>query len=127
MTIEDIMQRAPVIPVLTIPRVEDAVPLARALVAGGLPVLGVTLRTAAALDAVQAIRREVPEAVVGLGTILQPKDLAEAGRVGAVFGVSPGLTPELAEAALGAGLPFLPGAATGGRKSGVVGTRVSVA
>lgn len=112
MTIEDIMRRAPVIPVLTVARVDQAVPLARALVAGGLPVLEVTLRTDAALDAVAAIRREVPDAIVGLGTVTTRADFEAARKVGAAFGVSPGLTPALAEAAAGSGLPFLPGVAT---------------
>lgn len=112
MTIEDIMRRAPVIPVLTIARADQAVPLARALVAGGLPVLEVTLRTDAALDAVAAIRREVPDAVVGLGTMTTRADFEAARKVGAAFGVSPGLTPALAEAAKVSGLPFLPGIAT---------------
>ncbi|MEO3432007.1 bifunctional 4-hydroxy-2-oxoglutarate aldolase/2-dehydro-3-deoxy-phosphogluconate aldolase [Inquilinus sp. CAU 1745] len=112
MTIEDIMRRAPVIPVLTIARVDHAVPLARALVAGGLPVLEVTLRTDAALDAVAAIRREVPDAIVGLGTMTTAADFEAARKVGAAFGVSPGLTPALAEAANASGLPFLPGIAT---------------
>lgn len=112
MTIEDIMRRAPVIPVLTIARADQAVPLARALVAGGLPVLEVTLRTDAALDAVAAIRREVPDAIVGLGTMTAAADFEAARKVGAAFGVSPGLTPALAAAANASGLPFLPGIAT---------------
>ncbi len=107
-----IMRMAPVIPVLTIERIEDAVPLARALVAGGLPVLEITLRTDAALAAALAIEEAVPEAVVGLGTILSPDDVAQAARVGARFGVSPGLTEALVGAAHDAGLPFLPGVAT---------------
>jgi 2-dehydro-3-deoxyphosphogluconate aldolase/(4S)-4-hydroxy-2-oxoglutarate aldolase len=112
MTMEDYFRRAPVIPVLTISRIEHAVPLARALVSGGLPVLEVTLRTPAALEALAVIQREVPEAVVGLGTILAPGDVASALKSGAAFGVSPGLTPELAQAAREASLPFLPGVAT---------------
>jgi 2-dehydro-3-deoxyphosphogluconate aldolase/(4S)-4-hydroxy-2-oxoglutarate aldolase len=106
------MRLAPVIPVLTIERVADAVPLARALVAGGLRVLEITLRTDAALDAATAIMAEVPDAVVGLGTLLTPADIAGAQRIGARFGVSPGLTEPLVAAAGETGLPFLPGVAT---------------
>jgi 2-dehydro-3-deoxyphosphogluconate aldolase/(4S)-4-hydroxy-2-oxoglutarate aldolase len=103
---------APVIPVLTVERVADAVPLARALVKGGLPVLEVTLRTGVALEALAAIAREVPEAVIGAGTVLDETRLKEAMAAGARFGVSPGCTPSLARAVREAGLPFLPGVAT---------------
>lgn len=102
---------APVIPVLVIDRPEDAVPLARALVAGGLPVLEVTLRTPVALAALAEMAR-VPGAVVGAGTILTPADLERAQAAGARFGVSPGTTPALRAAITASGLPFLPGAAT---------------
>jgi 2-dehydro-3-deoxyphosphogluconate aldolase/(4S)-4-hydroxy-2-oxoglutarate aldolase len=102
-----------IIPVLTIERVEDAVPLARALVAGGVRVLEVTLRTPVAIEAAKAIMAHVPEAIVGIGTILNGDDLARAEDVGAQFGISPGATPELLEAAAAAGgLPFAPGIAT---------------
>ena len=107
-----IMRMAPVIPVLTIERGSDAVPLARALVAGGLPVLEITLRTEAALPAASAIIAEVPDAVVGLGTILSPVDIESAHRIGGRFGVSPGFTADLVAAAGNADLPFLPGVAT---------------
>ncbi len=110
--ISAIMRTAPVIPVLTIEREADAVPLARALVSGGLPVLEITLRTDAALAAAAAIMAEVPDAVVGLGTILSPDDVDRAHRIGVRFGVSPGLTDVLAGAARDAELPFLPGIAT---------------
>lgn len=103
---------ARVIPVLTIAKVEDAVPLARALVAGGVRVLEVTLRTDAAVDAARAIMAEVPDAVVGLGTLTRPADFAIATRIGAAFTVSPGLTPALATAARDSGIPYLPGVAT---------------
>ncbi len=103
---------APVIPVLTIDRAADAVPLARALVAGGLPVLEITLRTAAALEALAMIAREVPNAIVGAGTVLNAGQLDEARRAGARFAVSPGCTPALAEAATASGVPFLPGVQT---------------
>jgi len=101
-----------VIPVLTIEQLEDAVPLARALVAGGVCVLEVTLRTPVAIPAAQAIMAEVPEAVVGIGTILNPADLARAENIGARFGISPGATPELLKAAAASTLPFAPGIAT---------------
>src|SRR5690349_12054121 len=92
------LAKAPVVPVLTIARVEDAVPLARALVEGGLPVLEVTLRTPAAGDAIAAIAREVPDAVVGAGTVLSPDDLTRALDAGAKFIVSPGTPAALADA-----------------------------
>jgi 2-dehydro-3-deoxyphosphogluconate aldolase/(4S)-4-hydroxy-2-oxoglutarate aldolase len=101
-----------VIPVLTIERLADAVPLARALVAGGVRVLEVTLRTLVALPAAKAIMADVPEAVVGIGTILNADDLARAEDIGARFGISPGATPELLRAAAASPLPFAPGIAT---------------
>ncbi len=101
-----------VIPVVTLARVEQAVSLARALVAGGLPVVEVTLRSPAALDAIAEIAREVPEAVVGAGSLRRPEQIALARAAGARFGVSPGHTAALLDAAEAAGLPFLPGAAT---------------
>jgi len=103
---------ARVIPVLTVERLADAVPLARALVAGGVRVLEVTLRTAVAADAAKAIVAEVPGAIVGIGTILNPGDLARARTLGARFGISPGATPELLKAAAASGMPFAPGIAT---------------
>ena len=112
MDIAAIAARAPVIPVLTIDRVEAAVPLAQALVRGGLPVLEVTLRTEAALQALELIAREVPDAVVGAGTVLDAKQVEQVQRAGARFGVSPGCTTELAAAVSAARLPFLPGIQT---------------
>lgn len=108
----ELLRSARVIPVLTIERVEDAVPLARALVAGGVRVLEMTLRTEAAIDAAKAIIAEVPEAVVGIGTVLNAADLARAKALGARFVVSPGATPELLDAAAAGDLPFMPGIAT---------------
>ena len=107
-----LFRQAVVIPVLTIEKVEHAVPLAKALVAGGIRTLEVTLRTDAALDAAKAIIAEVPEAIVGIGTILNPDDLARAMDLGAKFGISPGATPELLKAAAASDLPFAPGIAT---------------
>jgi 2-dehydro-3-deoxyphosphogluconate aldolase/(4S)-4-hydroxy-2-oxoglutarate aldolase len=107
-----LFRQAIVIPVLTIERLEHAVPLARALVAGGVRVLEVTLRTSVAVDAARAIIAEVPDAVVGIGTILNGDDLARARALGAVFGISPGATPELLLAAAASDLPFAPGIAT---------------
>ena len=107
-----LFKQAVVIPVLTIERLEDAVPLARALVAGGVRVLEVTLRTPVAMPAAQAIISNVPEAVVGIGTILNADDLARAEALGAVFGISPGATPDLLKAAAASALPFAPGIAT---------------
>lgn len=107
-----LLKSAVVIPVLTIERLEDAVPLARALVAGGVRVLEVTLRTPVAIEAARAIMAEVPEAVVGIGTILNADDLARAQALGASFGISPGATPDLLKAAAASGLPFAPGIAT---------------
>jgi 2-dehydro-3-deoxyphosphogluconate aldolase/(4S)-4-hydroxy-2-oxoglutarate aldolase len=107
-----IMALAPVIPVLTVRSVEDGLGQAKALVAGGLFAIEVTLRTASALAAIAAIAKQVPGAVVGAGTITSPAQIAEAVAAGARFLVSPGATPALAEAAAAAPVPFLPGCAT---------------
>jgi len=107
-----IAARAPVIPVLTIDEHETAVPLARALVRGGLPVLEITLRTEAALEAIRAVAAEVPEAVVGAGTVLDPRQFEQVRRAGGRFAVSPGYTDALAGAARSSGMPFLPGVQT---------------
>lgn len=108
--IEKIMRMAPVIPVLVIEDPGHAAPIAEALVAGGLPVLEVTLRTERALDVIRAMKR-VPGAVVGAGTVLNPDDLEKSLDAGAEFIVSPGLTKKLAKAAAHAEVPFLPGTA----------------
>lgn len=110
--IRAVMRAAPVMPVIVLDRVVDAVPLARALVAGGIRVLEVTLRTAAALESVRAIRAEVPEALVGVGTITTPAELDAAQAAGAMFGVSPGASATLLRAIAASGLPFLPGVMT---------------
>jgi 2-dehydro-3-deoxyphosphogluconate aldolase/(4S)-4-hydroxy-2-oxoglutarate aldolase len=111
MTILDIMRTARVIPVIAIDDPEHAVPLAKALVAGGIRVLEVTLRTPHGLAAIRAMSA-VEGAIVGVGTLTQPDEFASARDAGAVFGVSPGLTPALIEAARKSGLPLLPGVMT---------------
>jgi 2-dehydro-3-deoxyphosphogluconate aldolase/(4S)-4-hydroxy-2-oxoglutarate aldolase len=109
--LDTIMSAAPVIPVLVVDRIEDAVPIAEALVAGGLPVLEVTLRTPAALDVIRAMKA-VPGAIVGAGTVLNPQLLEAAVEAGAEFAVSPGLTEPLARAAAESRIPLLPGVAS---------------
>jgi 2-dehydro-3-deoxyphosphogluconate aldolase/(4S)-4-hydroxy-2-oxoglutarate aldolase len=111
MSLLNIMRSARVIPVIAIDDPEHAVPLARALVAGGICVLEVTLRTAHGLAAIRAMA-EVPGAIVGVGTLTQASEFTAARDAGAVFGVSPGLTPALIEAARKSGLPLLPGVMT---------------
>ncbi|MHA6334623.1 bifunctional 4-hydroxy-2-oxoglutarate aldolase/2-dehydro-3-deoxy-phosphogluconate aldolase [Qipengyuania sp. CAU 1752] len=111
--IETIMRTAPVIPVIVIDKLEDAVPLAEALVEGGLRVLEVTLRTPVALDAIRAMKR-VDGAIVGAGTVVNQQDLAAALEAGSEFIVSPGLTETLGRAAMREGVPFLPGIANAG-------------
>jgi 2-dehydro-3-deoxyphosphogluconate aldolase/(4S)-4-hydroxy-2-oxoglutarate aldolase len=113
MNIDAIMHTAPVIPVIVIEDVAHAVPLAEALVAGGLRVLEVTLRTPAALPAIRAMK-QVPGAIVGAGTVTSPRDLDAALEAGSEFIVSPGLTETLGKAAVAAGVPFLPGIANAG-------------
>ena len=101
-----------VIPVITINRLEDAVPLARALVEGGVRLLEITLRTPAGLPGAEAIIRAVPDAVVGIGTVLTPADMRRTVEIGAQFALSPGATPALLDAAAESGLAFMPGIAT---------------
>lgn len=110
--IRHIMGLSPVIPVITIHDVAQAAPLAEALYAGGLRVLEVTLRTPAGLEAISRMRRAVPDAVVGVGTLVEPAQFAAADAAGAQFGVSPGLTPLLTEAAGRVAWPLLPGVMT---------------
>lgn len=110
-----LLERAPVIPVLTLERVEDAVPLGKALLAGGLPVIEITLRSDAALEAARALIEAVPEVLVGLGTVLERTQLRAAAEIGAAFAVSPGASAGLLQAAREEGMPpLLPGAATAG-------------
>jgi 2-dehydro-3-deoxyphosphogluconate aldolase / (4S)-4-hydroxy-2-oxoglutarate aldolase len=113
LTLEKALTRGPVIPVLVIDRVDDAVPLARALLAGGVQVLEVTLRTPAALDVIRTLVREVPEALVAAGTVTTPEQWEAVAHAGAHLAVSPGLTPRLLSALhSGAPTPLLPGVAT---------------
>ncbi|MEV6783882.1 bifunctional 4-hydroxy-2-oxoglutarate aldolase/2-dehydro-3-deoxy-phosphogluconate aldolase [Streptomyces sp. NPDC051098] len=107
-----VLDLAPVVPVVVIEDAADAVPLARALVAGGLPAIEVTLRTPAALDAIRAIAAEVPEAVVGAGTVISADGVDAAVAAGARFLVSPGWTQTLLDAMQRSGVPFLPGVST---------------
>ena len=113
LTARDVMRDAPVIPVIVVQDAAQAVPLARALVAGGIRMLEVTLRTAVALEAIRAIAQEVPEAVVGAGTVRSAADAKAAAQAGARFAVSPGFTVALSRACRDLGLPLLPGVATG--------------
>jgi 2-dehydro-3-deoxyphosphogluconate aldolase/(4S)-4-hydroxy-2-oxoglutarate aldolase len=110
--VEATLRLAPVVAVVVIDDLTHAVPLARALVQGGIKAIEVTLRTPVALDAIRAIAAEVEGAVVGAGTLLTPRDLRAAEEAGARFGVSPGITPALLDAADDSALPYLPGAAT---------------
>lgn len=107
-----VLDLAPVLPVVVLSDAADAVPLARALVAGGLPAIEVTLRTPAALDGIRAIAEEVPEAVVGAGTVITPEQVTRCVTAGARFLVSPGWTETLLAAMRGSGVPFLPGVST---------------
>lgn len=114
LTALQVMQDAPVIPVIVLNDVAHAVPLARALVAGGIRMLEVTLRTPQALACIEAIAKEVPEAVIGAGTVRSAADAQAAAKAGALFAVSPGYTSAVGKACRDLGLPLLPGVATGG-------------
>lgn len=111
-TVDDIVARAPVIPVITIDKLADAIPLCEALVSGGLTVLEITLRTAVALEAIREVARKLPHAIVGAGTVLNEQQAMDAKAAGAQFFVSPGSTPAVLAAAEKAGILLLPGAAT---------------
>ena len=110
--VDAVFARAPVIPVLTIERIEDAIPLARALSDNGLPVLEVTLRSACAVDAIALIARELTDACVGAGTVLNARDLDAVAQAGARFAISPGATDSLYRAAAECPVPLIPGIAT---------------
>ncbi|MRT05803.1 bifunctional 4-hydroxy-2-oxoglutarate aldolase/2-dehydro-3-deoxy-phosphogluconate aldolase [Ewingella americana] len=109
---EQILTSGPVVPVIVINKLVHAVPLAKALVAGGVRVLEVTLRTACAVEAIKAIAKEVPDAIIGAGTVLNPEQLAEVTAAGAQFAISPGLTEPLLKAANAGPIPLIPGIST---------------
>ncbi|MFT5788945.1 MAG: 2-dehydro-3-deoxyphosphogluconate aldolase/(4S)-4-hydroxy-2-oxoglutarate aldolase [Shewanella sp.] len=109
---QDIFKRSPIVPVMVINKIEHAVPLAKALVAGGISVLEVTLRTECALEAISKIAKEVPEALVGAGTILNEEQLAQAVNAGAQFVITPGATTDLLKAAMAGTTPLIPGVAS---------------
>lgn len=109
---ETILTAGPVVPVIVLNKLEHAVPMARALVAGGVRVLEVTLRTSCALEAIRAIAQEVPEAIVGAGTVINPQQLRQVTEAGAQFAISPGLTPALLDAACAGSIPLIPGIST---------------
>ena len=109
---EEVLGAGRVVPVMVIKKLEHAVPLARALLAGGIKVLEITLRTPVAIDAIRLISQEVPEAIVGAGTVTSPEDLAAVAEAGALFAISPGLTPELLEAANKGSIALIPGIST---------------
>lgn len=112
MTAESVLKQGPVVPVIVIKKLEQAVPLAKALVKGGIRVLEVTLRTECAIDAIRLIAKEVPEAIIGAGTVINAKQLAEVTEAGAQFAISPGLTDELLNAATKGDIPLIPGIST---------------
>ena len=107
-----LLARTPVLPVVTVDNAEDAVPLAQSLLRGGIKAIEVTLRTAAGLDAIAQIAKQVPDMLIGAGTVLSPKDLMACAAAGAVFAVSPGATPQLLTAAKSSRIPLLPGVST---------------
>jgi 2-dehydro-3-deoxyphosphogluconate aldolase/(4S)-4-hydroxy-2-oxoglutarate aldolase len=110
--VDAILLRAPILPVLAIDKLEHAVPLAKALVAGGLPVLEITLRTPIALEVIATLVKECPEAVIGAGTVLGPEDLEAVVNAGAAFAIAPGCTRRLYAAAAACPIPFIPAVAT---------------
>lgn len=109
---QDIFKRSPIVPVMVINKIEHAVPLAKALVAGGISVLEVTLRTPCALEAIALIAKEVPEALVGAGTVLNEAQLNQAVAAGSQFIITPGATPDLLKAAMKGTVPLIPGVAS---------------
>ncbi|WP_272680004.1 bifunctional 4-hydroxy-2-oxoglutarate aldolase/2-dehydro-3-deoxy-phosphogluconate aldolase [Providencia sp. PROV032] len=112
MTAESVLKQGPVVPVIVIKKLEQAVPLAKALIKGGVNVLEVTLRTECAIDAIRLIAKEVPEAIIGAGTVINAKQLTEVTEAGAQFAISPGLTDELLNAATKGNIPLIPGIST---------------
>lgn len=111
-TAEQILTTGPVVPVIVVNKLDQAVPMAKALVEGGVRVLEVTLRTPCALEAIRTIAREVPEAIIGAGTVLNPQQLADVTAAGAQFAISPGLTESLLKAACAGTIPLIPGIST---------------
>ncbi|MBD2782044.1 bifunctional 4-hydroxy-2-oxoglutarate aldolase/2-dehydro-3-deoxy-phosphogluconate aldolase [Xenorhabdus szentirmaii] len=111
-TAENILTDGPIVPVIVIDEIEHAIPLAKALVEGGIRVLEVTLRTECALEAIRLIAKEVPEAIIGAGTVINPEQLAAVTKAGAQFAISPGLTDELLKAATAGSVPLIPGIST---------------
>ncbi|WP_409159572.1 bifunctional 4-hydroxy-2-oxoglutarate aldolase/2-dehydro-3-deoxy-phosphogluconate aldolase [Pectobacterium sp. B2J-2] len=109
---EQILTTGPVVPVIVVNKLEHAVPMAKALVSGGVRVLELTLRTDCAIDAIRAIAKEVPEAIVGAGTVTNPEQLAAVVEAGAQFAISPGLTEPLLKAATAGNIPLIPGIST---------------
>lgn len=109
---EEVLSLGPVVPVIVIEDIKDAVPLAKALIAGGVKVLEVTLRTACGLEAIKKIMAEVPEAVVGAGTVTSVEQLKEVTKAGVEFIITPGLTPSILKAAVEGSVPVIPGVAT---------------
>lgn len=109
---EQILTQGPVVPVIVINKLEHAVPMAKALVAGGVKVLEVTLRTECALEAIRLIAKEVPDAIIGAGTVINEKQFEEVVRAGAQFVISPGLTDSLLKAAVAGSVPLIPGIST---------------
>ncbi len=108
----DVLNAGPVVPVIVVKKIEQAVPLANALLKGGVRVLEITLRSEAAIDAIRLLSREVPDAIVGAGTVASPDDLQAVAAAGAVFAISPGLTPRLLDAANQGPIALIPGIAT---------------
>ena len=108
----EILRQGPVVPVMVIHKLEQAVPLAKALMAGGIRVLEITLRTPVAVEAIRAISQDVPGAIVGAGTVIRPEELTAVAEAGAVFAISPGLTVELLQAANQGTIPLIPGIST---------------
>ncbi len=108
----DVLNSGPVVPVIVIKNIEDAIPLAKALLNGGIKVLEITLRSEVAVDAIRLVSQEVPEAIVGAGTVAHAKDLAVVTEAGAVFAISPGLTPNLLVAANNGPIALIPGIST---------------
>lgn len=112
MTIEQILKKAPVVPVIVIDEIGHALPLAKSLAAGGLTTLEITLRTPEALDTIELLTKKMPQCTIGAGTVTEVRQLIEIKKVGAAFAISPGISAELISEAQKIGIPYLPGVAT---------------